>query len=155
MNMQGYYCDDPSQMFSNDNNDPNFNEWVLYDSAHKLQDKNEKLQAKNKKLKEGNELLLSFHQLCPHCQKHIKGGECLGCRVSNLQAELEKHRWIPVTERLPENVDDIELMYPDGLIIKGYYSRSSFYPNYDIDIEHDSVTHWKPIISLKEQDEKS
>lgn len=43
MKLQGYCCDDSEVMFSNDNNDPKFNEWVRYEDAKKLQAENKEL----------------------------------------------------------------------------------------------------------------
>jgi len=92
-----------------------------------------KLQTENKRLKE--EIFKYNEEL----------SDALSAKLQ-FQAELNKHRWISVEEWLPLTVEDVELLYPDGLIIKGYYSGSHFCLNYDIDIDYDSVTHWKPII---------
>jgi len=82
-------------------------------------------------------------------------GESIGnlqSRIAELEKQLAEREWVSVENRLPTTVDDVELMYVDGLIIKGYYSDGSFYPNYDIDINHDAVTHWQPIhLPKKEQ----
>ena len=72
--------------------------------------------------------------------------ELLG-RIKQLEAELGLHRWIPVSERLPENEIDV-LTYGEncGLEIDehchkhgGYWVTSGNTP-----------THWMPIILPKE-----
>lgn len=68
-----------------------------------------------------------------------------------LQAELEKYRWIPVSERLPENANAV-LLYCDKMIATGYFSGEWQIHNTKTPrgyYQH-KITHWKPII-LPEQ----
>lgn len=60
---------------------------------------------------------------------------------AKLKAELEKHRWISVEERLPEETGYYQVLryhnpYPTT---REYYKEEGW-------ISRDVVTHWKPII---------
>ena len=65
--------------------------------------------------------------------------------TEQLQAELDKHRWIPVAERLPEKHDMYDVS--DGrrkwehLWIKMFKGWRK-----DGMLHYESITHWKPII---------
>ena len=65
--------------------------------------------------------------------------------IIDLQAELDKHRWIPVSERLPEVKKVVWVMdyrrntwQAELLIGKQFYSEETQHELYE-------VTHWKPI----------
>lgn len=61
-----------------------------------------------------------------------------------LQTELEKHRWIPVSERLPEDDSSAYLfLHESGSIHQGIPSCDLFGPDGKL---WSSITHWKPII---------
>ena len=62
--------------------------------------------------------------------------------IEQLQAELEKHRWIPVSERLPESSGVVLVLLSDGNIIQAI---SAYWVNYKGWLNQ-SITHWKPII---------
>jgi len=130
--------------------------------------------------------------LCPDCYNTILGGECLGCRISNLQAELEakdkaldemqrygcfvrddendhlclvvreneklqaeldKHRWIPVSERVPENNECVFITIKhmaDTWGFLAWYSPTKVKWEFYDNMVKGEVTHWKPIILPKE-----
>ena len=88
-----------------------------------------------------------------HLVKHGKACD----KIEQLQAELEKHRWIPVSERLPKDDGQVWILYE-----KTGYTYNAFY---DQNVLHFSQktwqifdysggykkaevepTHWKPII---------
>ena len=74
----------------------------------------------------------------------------LQAEVEQLKAELEKHRWIPVSERLPENDDCVLYVVSGSWFYKGYYeSCGRWFAEHGC--PEDEVTHWKPII-LSEPD---
>ena len=111
--------------------------------------------------------------ICPECgQKIIKEKKSRHVvRVSlpdkdkqleQLKAELAKHRWIPVSERLPVLIDDngykysskVEIIY-NGMIIEATFSEhhNQWFADYGgttIVMSASLVTHWKPIILPKE-----
>ena len=66
------------------------------------------------------------------------------------RAELERHRWIPVGERLPEVKQ--EVLAFDGLIIRQaeMLIDGRFYSEIN-QAELYVITHWKPIILPKEK----
>ncbi len=66
-----------------------------------------------------------------------------------LQAELDKYRWIPVSERLPKNANAVLLVWRNYFYI-GCCRGGKFYIAGELYTE---VTHWKPII-LPEQAKK-
>lgn len=65
--------------------------------------------------------------------------------VERLQAELDKHRWIPVSEGLPED-DGIYLVLKERghSIVCG--KNYGYRQEYDFDFQIMRATHWKPII---------
>ena len=60
--------------------------------------------------------------------------------------EYDKHRWIPVAERLPKEAKEIWTATPDGVIERWYWTDTL----YEKDRIRRIFTHWKPII-LPEQ----
>ena len=68
-----------------------------------------------------------------------------------LKAELEKHRWIPVSERLPKDSYRILAFGEDGY---GYKIVAAI--TYDLEFEKfrilKNVTHWKLIILPKSKE---
>ncbi len=103
---------------------------------------------------------------CPDCKKPEAGelskkvksllDDCKYGRITNVEgsnamipllhealAELEKYRWIPVSERLPEDDSSAYLFLHDsGNVHQGTPSCDLFGP--DGKLWH-SITHWKPI----------
>lgn len=99
-----------------------------------------------------------IEDLTGDCQTHADVNEQLQDENEQLQAELEKHRWIPVTERLPENIATVwillyakatEFLCPN----KGFYGEDENGWGWKIlgDGLLTKVTYWKPIILPKEQ----
>ncbi len=84
----------------------------------------------------------------PYASEKLSGGEVLSI-ISQLRAELEKHCWIPVSERLPKDEYDILAYGYDGYGYKIVINTS-----YNLEFKKfrilSEVTHWKPII-LPEQ----
>ena len=64
-----------------------------------------------------------------------------GEELSKLKAQ---QRWIPVTERLPEDDDDVLIM-SSGSISMGYYSIYNEYWADYINVYNSDVTHWMPL----------
>ena len=79
--------------------------------------------------------------------KNIEEDLTFEAEAKQLQAEVEKHRWIPVSERLPEDDKPCLILLISGNIIQGIPSCDLFGPD---GILWRSVTHWKPIV-LPEQ----
>ncbi len=77
--------------------------------------------------------------------------------ANQLQAELDKHRWIPVSERLPVNIATVWILLnakaTDSLSPSmGFYGENENGWEWEILGVGilDEVTHWKPIILPKE-----
>lgn len=76
-------------------------------------------------------------------------------RIKELEAELEKHRWIPTSERLPEKKDNsfcsawVVAMDKKTWTIAQYNYEYAHWDKdhspYDLGME--VITHWKPIMS--------
>ncbi len=98
---------------------------------------------------------------------NILGGRTSVQVIADLKAELDKHRWISVSVRLPEYKKKVELCninFPDGDFQHGHLMHSVCLPSgYECDewfIKYGNIhiltsyTHWrlarKPIILLKE-----
>lgn len=68
--------------------------------------------------------------------------------IEQLRQELSKlraqQRWIPVTERLPDDDDDVLIM-SSGSRSMGYYSVYNEYWADYINVYYDDVTHWMPL----------
>ncbi len=64
---------------------------------------------------------------------------------SQLQAELDTHRWIPVSERLPrkDECDNVSFI-AEGLAEVGEFKNGLFWDNNGLSFV--VVTHWRPII---------
>ena len=104
----------------------------------------QKCQAENAKLKEKNSYFASLMQDIRNCSVSEQAQSLLDVRAENIKLtkELEKHRWIPVEERLPE-----EQGYYQALRIGNRFPTTRQYYNDDGPqwISHDTITHWKPI----------
>lgn len=102
--------------------------------------------------------ILDVHIPCQTCGKLIPAGgnsNCLTCRVWQLRLKEIMPRWIPVTERLPENAKKVLALVKRKLGGDGYYTMLLRYNHkkgafFDYDSEwgdrriHD-VTHWMPL----------
>ncbi len=75
----------------------------------------------------------------------VRPAKCDAARVEQLEAELDKHRWIPVSERLPKDEYSILAYGNDGFGYKIVANTS-----YNLEFKKfrilSKVTHWKPII---------
>lgn len=72
-------------------------------------------------------------------------------RIKELKAQLEQHRWIPVSERLPENVADVFILTDEGAGGIGFYGEDENgygWERLDYAINL-NITHWKTIIKDK------
>lgn len=80
---------------------------------------------------------------------HIDQIESQAIQIEQQQEELEQHRWIPVSERLPEDSGRLFAYGKDG-----YGYEIVVATSYDLKFKKfrvlSDVTHWKPII-LPEQ----
>ncbi len=134
---------------------------------HKVStDKIDQLQAENKELRE---VFSDYPDLMKRLTKHskelkaelerLKDNDCVNIDCSNhvqevllekeqLQAELAKHHWIPVGERLPEKTE--EDLRPEVLVYDGESVTGALWRHYsfgwDFETDRGEPTHWKPII---------
>ncbi len=85
---------------------------------------------------------------------------CIGEKLEQLQAELDKHRWIPVSERLPkksktghpQQTEYVYLYTGKKSMIEAFYDY--YYKEwYNSDGTSVQGTHWKPIILPKGEQE--
>lgn len=73
-------------------------------------------------------------------------GAMLVCDAINAINALSKPRWIPVTERLPE--DRVEVLVSSGMfapLIEVAFYDGLFYSAWDGETEIAAVTHWMPL----------
>ena len=138
-----------------------------------LEDKVEKLQAENKDLKENmtkhtlNYRKGKIKQLQTELDKVKKKARLDYNFIYNqlitlqkgykklIQAEVDKYRWIPVSERLPEkNECDDVLFVIEHLVEGGEFKNGLFWDNNGRSSQNEEITHWKPII-LPEGEEVS
>ena len=85
---------------------------------------------------------------CVHYNEAQQCPNAIDCRnekISELQAELDKHRWIPVVERLPETTGAYQVIRK----INDYPSTRMYNVHNKDWRSNDIVTHWKPIILPK------
>lgn len=52
--------------------------------------------------------------------------------------------WIPVTERLPENDDDVLIVTPDGISMGYFHTYNGYWVDYT-NPYRDVVSHWMPL----------
>ncbi len=91
------------------------------------------------------------------CDKHPRLGFtsiCCGCLVdyNNAVAELKKHRWIPVEERLPKKgifpqwSEDVEVMRGKTFDIAYWDLKGEFWTFTSGEGHGQPVTHWRYVI---------
>ena len=69
--------------------------------------------------------------------------------ITELEKELKQHRWIPVSERLPENVATVFILTGEGSGGIGMYGEKDGGVYGWERLDHAinlNITHWKPII---------
>lgn len=66
-------------------------------------------------------------------------------RIAELEAE---RRWIPVSERLPENISNVLILSRGEQLIASYHSKYSLW--YVPFVDKPVVTHWMPLPELPE-----
>ena len=84
----------------------------------------------------------------------FESAEVIGKEIERrwqLQAELDKHRWIPVSEKLPEESGAylvmLNYLHPRNLSIKMRHPAvESFFHDDAMWGTEKAITHWKPII---------
>ena len=69
----------------------------------------------------------------------------LRARIAELEAE---RRWIPVSERLPENISNVLILSRGEQLIASYHSKYSLW--YVPFVDKPVVTHWMPLPELPE-----
>ncbi len=74
--------------------------------------------------------------------------ELLTARIAELEAE---RRWIPVSERLPENISNVLILSRGEQLIASYHSKYSLW--YVPFVDKPVVTHWMPLPELPEVQE--
>lgn len=134
-------------------------------------------EAENKELSEeivqliaANELLKEQQPPCSSTCYHHQTHPCEQCGKINgyplvwknnqFKAQLDKYRWIPVTERYPEERKDlVPFRSEDVLVVVGksfrrayYMTRQKYWRFYHLG-QPQPVTHWKDIIPPPEQSE--
>jgi hypothetical protein len=73
-------------------------------------------------------------------------------RVAELEAELARHEWVSVEDKLPKQDDDRVLIFTKGVVSEGFYMPETDDWTFILTLGamHSSgtvkVTHWKPII---------
>jgi len=87
------------------------------------------------RLKEANKELTQ--EILRRVDKNVK--------LIGLRAELDKHRWIPVSERLPEKAGYYQCFRHDNRFptTREYLGGGEW-------VSGDTVTHWKPIVLPKD-----
>ena len=76
-------------------------------------------------------------------------------RVRELESEnarlKDAQRWIPVSERLPENISNVLILSRGEQLIASYHSKYSLW--YVPFVDKPVVTHWMPLPQLPEVQE--
>ena len=109
-----------------------------------LEGKNEALQKWINEFRDSDERL---ENRLAQVQGYIAGKDK---RIAQLEGELEKHRWIPVSEGLPKNSNPV-LLFCDQQVVSGYLDRFEepikwqLYTKGHRDYYQDKVTHWKSL----------
>jgi len=125
-----------------------WNDWTDK-KRHDIIEQVEDLIAENENLKSGH--------FCPHPQLAKLATTC-NCvhsdkhratdwaQISQLQAELDKHRWIPVSEGLPKESGEYQVIGEPNPrpTTRRFWSGDKTWSSYR------TITHWKPITLPKE-----
>ena len=87
------------------------------------------------------------------CARLVKKNNELQTTIDRQVAEIEENRWIPVSERLPEEREDnVPFRSEDVLVTNGISARTAYwmsrqkYWRFDGIGWSNPITHWKPII---------
>lgn len=86
---------------------------------------------------------MSEKLICYHCEKEVEVccNVCIPCHDQQ-QKELDKHRWIPVAERLPEDKESVDIYLDNGNRVTCF----NFTEHWETRFAPLNITHWKPII---------
>ena len=130
---------------------------ALADAALEAQKEVKELKAENKQLVAGIDKVNNVGVQLRRENNRLKGDcKCLNENLTIVQEELLKHRWIPVSERLPEYNKTV--LISDGKNISFGWFVDKCYNNpaenhdywaseYHTRSDHpENITHWKPII---------
>ena len=100
--------------------------------------------------------ILDVHIPCRSCGTLIPAGgnnECLTCRLHSLALEPKMPRWIPVTERLPDEDVSVLVLCKNHAMFVGFYRVYSQEGRWHTKTALNSskllnkgrVTHWMPL----------
>lgn len=90
-------------------------------------------------------LQVGIGELKAQLQTALEEYEGRGQWITELKGELEKHRWIPVSE--PPKEPKWKLVITPFSVFMAKYHKDKWRPHYQINAKDVTcVTHWKPII---------
>jgi len=94
------------------------------------------------------ELKVSGKALLDDYKRLLFENRNLTARIAELE---EERRWIPVSERLPENISNVLILSRGEQLIASYLSKYSLW--YVPFVDKPVVTHWMPLPELPEVQE--
>ena len=90
----------------------------------------------------------------PGCDERAAEHEQLAAWLTELKERREADRWIPVSERLPEN-DEYVLVYDNSDMFVAWFSKKLGWCSFDGDFdEHTPIIAWKPLPKPYESEDK-